>query len=82
MILGNDILPGWTKSIEPNFIYWYFFQLSPWPTAKEIGACVQELWNWRFGAAHLRDFETSPQHLQLVRSLQLYEELQAYYFVS
>ncbi len=51
-ILGRDVVSGWSKSVEPAFIYYYYYELSPWLTTEDIGLCAQPIWDWRFGDAH------------------------------
>jgi hypothetical protein len=68
-ILGREVVSGWSKSVEPVFIYYYFYELSPWLTTADIGVCAQPIWNWRFGDVHPLKLAESPQHLQLVSDL-------------
>ncbi len=68
-ILGSDVILGWSKFIEPNFICYYYYDLPPWPTTKDIEACVQALWDWRFGDTSSLDISESEQHIQLVSKL-------------
>lgn len=74
-------MDGWTRSVVPNFVYWYFIEMGPWPTNKEIETCGQQLWDWRFGDTQLLDLAKSPQHLQLV-SFPSYPEILSEYFLS
>jgi hypothetical protein len=65
-ILGHDIVSGWSKCIEPMFVYCYYHEMQPWPTAEDIAHWAQPIWDWRFGDEHPLTIANSPQHLQLV----------------
>jgi hypothetical protein len=65
-ILGVEIKTGWSKCIEPMFIYCYFYELAPWPSSEDIEHCVQPIYDWRFGQTHPAE---NPNHVQLVSDL-------------
>jgi hypothetical protein len=48
------------------FVYQYYYEMSPWPTAEDIENGIQPIWDWRFGDKHPLAIGKSPQHLQLV----------------
>ena len=67
-ILGSrDVVFGWSKFIEPAFVYWFYYDMAPWPSTQDIETCAQRLWDWRFGDTHPLVLANSPQHVQLVR---------------
>ena len=40
-ILGShDVVFVWNKFIEPTFAYWFFYELAPWPSTKDIVSCT------------------------------------------
>jgi len=49
---SREVVSSWSKFIELNFIYWFYYKLAPWPTTNDIESCVQKLWDWRFGDAY------------------------------
>ena len=81
-ILGGDIKIGWTKSIEPMFIYYYFYQLAPWPTSEDIERCAQTIYDWRFGETHPLTLAESPNHVQLVSDLDVRMKNLTFHFRS
>jgi hypothetical protein len=81
-ILGGNIKIGWSKSVEPMFIYCYFYELAPWPTFEDIECCAQPIYDWRFGETHPLTLAENPNHVQLVSDLDVRMTNLNFYFHS